>query len=808
MSPVACNLHSSRARKARLSVLFDKKILRVLLILISLGSLVGWAFGVLLVASSAAHLLLVPAAWAAAPLFWYYGELSSLAPAEPLGAGVSLDQVLERKLLGTLKNPITPGQLAARAMKQRGGIFFANRYAISGDFLQKMFEGGEVSADQVLTYALQLATQTQGSKEVSAAHVTAALIFALPEYEFYLAQLQLDKDDIMAGLLWHEHITETFARLREKGHTGGIGRDLSFGWTPLLSRMGSNISEGIARGGILHRQIEGHQEVLDQMVHVLSQPGRRNATLVGEVGVGKTTLVYALAQRLMSAPKTVNPELRYRQIIELDASSLLSRAKGRGEMEGLLIRLFNEAIHAKNIVIFLDEAQLFLQDGTGSVDLSSILLPVLEGGALQVILAISDQEWLRISQANPGLAQLMNRIVVSPLEEKDAMRVMEDQILLLEGRNPVVYMHQALKEAYKLADRFIRDQAFPGKGIRLLEAAAGFAEEKHFITSRSVQQAVEKSFDVKVQTASSVDERDTLLNLEGKIHERMINQTRAVQVVSDALRRARAGVRNQNKPIGTFLFLGPTGVGKTELAKSLASVYFGGEDRMVRVDLNEFSQASDVSRLLEVGSENTNSLTAQIAKQPFSVVLLDEIEKAHDNVLNVLLQLLDEGMLRDSQNKPVSFRDAIVIATSNAGADKIRAHIEAGESLEQFENQFIDELIDANLFRPEFLNRFDETVLFRPLTIEELTQVVDLIVKGINKTLGSQKVSVSLTPAAKQFLAQAGYDPRLGARPLRRMTQRSIENIMAQKLLGGQIMPGATIELDAPELQAALAQRN
>lgn len=808
MSPVACNLHSSRARKARLSVLFDKKILRVLLILISLGSLAGWAFGVLLAASSAAHLLLVPAAWAAAPLFWYYGELSILNPAEPLGAGVSLDQVLERKLLGTLKNPITPGQLATRAMKQRGGIFFANRYAISGDFLQKMFEGGEVSADQVLTYALQLATQTQGSKEVSAAHVTAALIFALPEYEFYLAQLQLDKDDIMAGLLWHEHITETFARLREKGHTGGIGRDLSFGWTPLLSRMGSNISEGIARGGILHRQIEGHQEVLDQMVHVLSQPGRRNATLVGEVGVGKTTLVYALAQRLMSAPKTVNPELRYRQIIELDASSLLSRAKGRGEMEGLLIRLFNEAIHAKNIVIFLDEAQLFLQDGTGSVDLSSILLPVLEGGALQVILAISDQEWLRISQSNPGLAQLMNRIVVSPLEEKDAMRVMEDQILLLEGRNPVVYMHQALKEAYKLADRFIRDQAFPGKGIRLLEAAAGFAEEKHFITARSVQQAVEKSFDVKVQTASSVDERDTLLNLEGKIHERMINQTRAVQVVSDALRRARAGVRNQNKPIGTFLFLGPTGVGKTELAKSLASVYFGGEDRMVRVDLNEFSQASDVSRLLEVGSENINSLTAQIAKQPFSVVLLDEIEKAHDNVLNVLLQLLDEGMLRDSQNKPVSFRDAIVIATSNAGADKIRAHIEAGESLEQFENQFIDELIDANLFRPEFLNRFDETVLFRPLTVEELTQVVDLIVKGINKTLGSQKVSVSLTPAAKQFLAQAGYDPRLGARPLRRMTQRSIENIMAQKLLSGQVMPGATIELDAPELQAALAQRN
>lgn len=802
-----CNLHSARARKARLSVLLDKKILRAVIVLVGVGSFFLWAFGVFYAQLAVAHLLLIPAAWMVSLLFWYYGELSSLAPTVGLGQGAAIDQVLERRLLGTLHYPVTPSQLAAGVMKQRGGIFFANRYAISGEFLQKMFQDSSVSADQILADALQLAMQTAATKEVSAAHVTAALIFALPEYEFYLAQLQLDRDDVMAGLLWYEHITETFARLREKRHSGGLGRDLSFGWTPLLSRMGNNISEGIARGGILHRQIEGHEEVLDQMIHVLSQPGRRNATLVGEVGVGKTTLVYALAEKLMNSPRGMNQELRYRQIVELDAASLLSRAKGRGELEGLLIRLFNEAIHAKNIIIFLDEAQLFLQDGTGSVDLSSILLPVLEGGALQIILAISDQEWLRLSQSNPGLAQLMNRIVVSPLEEKDAMRVMEDQILLLEGRNPVVYMHQALKEAYKLADRFIRDQAFPGKGIRLLEAAAGFAEETHFITSKSVQQAVEKSFDVKVQTASTVDERDTLLNLEGKIHERMINQTRAVQVVSDALRRARAGVRNQNKPIGTFLFLGPTGVGKTELAKSLAAVYFGGEDRMVRVDLNEFSQSTDVSRLLEVGSENSNSLTAQIAKQPFSVVLLDEIEKAHDNVLNVLLQLLDEGMLRDSQNKPVSFRDAIVIATSNAGADKIRSHIEAGESLEQFENQFIDELIDANLFRPEFLNRFDETVLFRPLTVEELTQVVDLIVKGINKTLGSQKVSVSLTPAAKQMLAQAGYDPRLGARPLRRMTQRSIENIMAQKLLSGQIIPGSMIELDAPELQAALQQR-
>ncbi|MFO0971211.1 MAG: AAA family ATPase [Candidatus Saccharimonadales bacterium] len=789
-----------------MSLLFDSKPLRVACLVIAFSSLAGWLYSAIFMHMPLAHLLLCVAASTLIPVLWYHGELKLLPPIADLGSEAPFEQLLERKLLGSLSGSVTAAQLAEKVNKIAGGRFFASRYAIDFEFLKKMLEG-QPDVDMVLESARQLAAGIEHETEISAAAVSAALIFSLPEYQFYLAQLQLDKEDILAGINWQAHITGVFKRISEHQSAGGLGRDLSFGWAPLLNRVGINISEGVSRGGILHRELEGHEDAIKQMVHLLAQPGRRNAALVGQVGVGKTTLVYALAQRLLAAPKAVDPQLRYRQIIELDASSLISRAKGRGELENLLIRLFNEAIHANNIIIFLDEAQLFLQDGTGSVDLSSILLPVLEGGRLQIILAMDDQQWLRLSQVSPGLAQLMNRVVVSPLDQTDTMRVMEDQILLLEGKNPVVYMHQGLKEAYKLAERFIRDQAFPGKAIRLLEAAAGFAEQEHFITEKSVQQAVEKSFDVKVQTASSSEERDTLLNLEGRIHERMINQTRAVQVVSDALRRARAGVRNQNKPIGTFLFLGPTGVGKTELSKSLAAVYFGGEDRLIRVDLNEYSQASDVSRLLEVGSANSGSLTAQIAKQPFSVVLLDEIEKAHPNVLNVLLQLLDEGMLRDSQNKPVSFRDAIVIATSNAGADKIRQHIQAGEQLEQFEDQFIDELIDSNIFRPEFLNRFDETVLFRPLTVEELTQVVDLIVLGINKTLAAQKVSVKLTDQAKRFLAEAGYDPRLGARPLRRVTQRSIENILAQKLLSNQAMPGTTIELDAPELQAALSQR-
>jgi ATP-dependent Clp protease ATP-binding subunit ClpA len=235
----------------------------------------------------------------------------------------------------------------------------------------------------------------------------------------------------------------------------------------------------------------------------------------------------------------------------------------------------------------------------------------------------------------------------------------------------------------------------------------------------------------------------------------------------------------------------------------LAAVYFGGEDRLVRVDLNEYVRSDDLIRLIATAAQDQHSLAARIARQPFSVVLLDEIEKAHPDVLSALLQLLDEGILRDSSNREVSFRDAIVIATSNAGAQQIRAHIDQGQQVEQFEQQLTDELINSNQFRPEFLNRFDEIVVFRPLTLQELLQVVDLIMQGINATLASQKVTVTVTDAAKQILVRQGYDPRLGARPLRRVVQRTVENIMAQRMLAGQISPGQQVVLDAPDIQAA-----
>jgi ATP-dependent Clp protease ATP-binding subunit ClpC len=521
------------------------------------------------------------------------------------------------------------------------------------------------------------------------------------------------------------------------------------------------------------------------------------------MGVGKTKIVQSFADKLLDAQADLPSSLRFRQVVMLDANSLLSAAPGRGELENLIMQILNEAYSAKNIILCLDNAQLFFEEGIGSVDLSNVLLPVLEAGRLRVILTMDEQRYLQIGQRNPAVISALNRISVIPASHAETLLVLQDKLILFEFQHKVTYMYQALQEAYRLSERYVHEVAMPGRALKLLESAANYSESG-LVTAASVQQAIEQTMNIKVGVATGDDERAKLLHLEDLIHERMINQTRAVSVVSDALRRARAGVRNQNRPIGTFLFLGPTGVGKTELAKALADVYFGGEERIIRLDLNEFVRSEDVSRLIADASDDANSLTAQVMKQPFSVVLLDEIEKAHPNVLTTLLQLLDEGVIRDIKNREISFRDAIIIATSNAGADRIREYIERGYQLEQFEKQFVNELIDTNQFRPEFLNRFDEIVTFRPLNKDELVQVVDLILAGINKTLAVQKVTVSVDQDAKLYLVEQGYDPRLGARPMRRIVQRSVENTVAKQMLEGTVMPGSAITISLQQVQAVI----
>jgi ATP-dependent Clp protease ATP-binding subunit ClpC len=791
---------SPRAQKARIAHILGGVWVRLLLVI---AIVLGVAGAALLVAHlSIGWLVIGCAVIPAMARAWYYGELRHLPAAKN---PETIDDLLSSDVLGQLGATPTPRDVAQAIGRVQSGQFMGVRFGVTPQVLINMAPTDPAVLPHIWQTALDLREEL-GMEHVTAPVLAVALLRNADGYDQILAHLNIDDADLIKGVQWQAHIRRLIHDYGRPRRTGGIARDWSFGYTPLLSRFGQNISLNVGRNGLITTGLAAHREALAQLTNTFSKGGRQNAALVGQTGSGKTTIVHNFAESLLDASSSLPAHLKFSQVVMLDASSLVSAAGGRGELEQLVERLLVEAYTAKNIIICLDNAQLFFEEGVGSVDLSNVLLPILEAGNLRIILTMEEQRFLQISSRNPALANALNRIMVAPATEAETLGVMQDQLLLLEFRHHVTYMYQALQEAYRLSERYVHDLVMPGRALKLLESAASYANDG-LVTIQSVQRAIEQTMDVKVGVASDTAEREKLLKLEELIHKRMINQSRAVSVVSDALRRARAGVRNQNRPIGAFLFLGPTGVGKTELAKALADVYFGGEDRLVRLDLNEYVRSEDVARLIADGAADPSSLTAQVMKQPFSVVLLDEIEKAHPDVLATLLQLLDEGILRDIKNREISFRDTIVIATSNAGADRIREYIERGYQLEQFEAQFTDELINSNQFRPEFLNRFDEIVIFRPLNKEELLQVVDLILVGINKMLALQKVSVVVEQDAKELLVDRGYDPRLGARPMRRVVQRAVENTVAKQLLAGEVAPGGVMTISRDQVEQILGSQ-
>ncbi len=787
---LAYNHFSRRARLARLSRRLSGPLgagcVGTTVILMALSGLFLWMH------QSTGWVLLTFGIWPLLPLVWNERYLKKL----PVNAGDAVDDRLEVELLSRLPARIDQTVLVDALGLSRSAQFIMVRAGVSPRFI------GEHVSDEEIARAWEYAVKLQPSGRVKASAWLAGLVNADETLAGLLPHLQIDQHDIDTVVRWYDHIEELIEQHKKPRFTGGVARDWNFGYAHYLSRFGTNISEQVMRGGNFAVDVEAHTEAVAFLTQTFSSGGRQNVALVGATGSGKTAVIRAFAESLMSATAGVPPSLKFRQVVSLDASSIIAAASGRGEVEQLVNALLVEAYRAKNIILCFDDAQLFFEEGVGSVDISTLLQPVIDGGVLRVIFAMDQQRFLRISGRNPNLAQSLNRFVIAPASYDETMRVMQDQLIVTEFQKKVTYMYQALREAYRLSERYMYDLAQPGRALQLLTMAGQYAEDG-LVTAGSVQKAVEKTQGVKVGSANAQD-REKLLNLETLIHQRMINQVRAVSVVSNALRRSRAGVRNEKRPIGTFLFLGPTGVGKTELAKALAGVYFDGEEHLVRLDMNEFVSPHDVQRLIADGATDPHSLSAQVMKQPFSVVLLDELEKAHDSVLATLLQVLDEGILRDAKGREVSFRDCIIIATSNAGADQIRHHIDAGEELEQFEEALQNELISSGQFRPEFLNRFDEIVLFRPLGQMELAKVVDLILAGVNDMLAPQKIKVEIDVELKAWLVVKGNDPRLGARPMRRMVQRVVENVMAQRLLSGQVKPGETVSLTVADIPPEL----
>ena len=779
-----------RAKKSRLmnglrGFLFLLKILKIF------GILSG--FCLILMDSALGWLILAFSSIITTLVHWWNGELHRLEPTKDL----NIEGQLASNILGKLSKNPTSEQIAKVVLESSGGKFIISRFGLGKTTIESLVQIPQNLPENIFQTALQI-QQKLKTKTVSGSVLTLAIIRNFPNYETLLAQFYLDFEDLERGVLWHDHIFSLISQSKIPMKTGGIARDWSFGYTPTLNRFGVNITNQVSNNILMSSNLEQHKDLVSKMVEQFSGNGKQNIALIGADGVGKTTVVNSFAAKIANGSEKIPSNLKFRQVVSLDAASLIAAAPGRGEIENLLNYVLNEAYAAKNIIICLDNAQLFFEDGVGSVDVSNLFLPIIQAGALRLILTLDEQRFLQISAKNPALAQAMNRLQVKPANYDETLAVMQDKLLIFEHQNGVFYQFQALKEAFKLSERYIFDLEMPGRAVRLLEMAAGFADNK-IVTASSVEKAIEQTMNVKIATANVNEEKETLLNLEDLLHARMVGQEKAVSAVANALRRARTGVRNQNRPIGTFLFLGPTGVGKTELSKALSEVYFNGENNIVRLDLNEFVNLDDVSRLIADGARDASSLTAQMMKKPFSVVLLDEIEKAHPNVLTALLQVLDEGILRDEKNREVSFRDAIIIATSNAGSERIQELISRGYDSTSAEEIIVNDLIASREFRPEFLNRFDEIVVFEPLTKENLMQIIDLMIVGVNKTLAGQKITVSVTPEAKILLANLGYDPKLGARPMRRVIQRVVENTIARKILSGEAQAGSNIEI-TPEI--------
>ena len=783
------DLNSARAKDARLSKAIGKRGCTVLITIglvfaalaIVIGATISIGYGIMLISPSLLFIL---------PAIWWKRYLSILpVQGDDISDRMSLD------LLSRLnhKAPLNPKNMWAAISNHWQSHFILNHLLISKDMITPHLDNmNEEDGARAIAAAVNIANKNN-SQTIELGYLVAGLLLISEDIKKMLIELKSRQSDIEEIASWLGRTLADDERM-SKQNFGGIGRDWVFGFTPILNRLGTNISLGIVKYGAHFGGLTESENV--KAIEAAFDNHASAITIIGPVGIGKSNTVYALAQKLIEGRTTGS--LAYHQVVSINATDILSVSKGPRDLEQIMLSIANEASHAGHIILFLDEAQLFLNDGAGSFDASQILLSILKSRSIPLILALTPGDMERLKARNQSLSSLLVPIVLNELPEPDIIRILEDTSLNLEGKHKVLLPFNSIIEAFRLSGRYDPDEAYPGKAIKLLEQAVPYSNDS-VVSVTSIQKAVEKAHGVKVGSAAPT-EANELLNLEDQIHERMINQTHAVGIVANSLRRARAGVTNPRRPIGSFLFLGPTGVGKTELANSLAATYFKSEKNMIRMDMSEYQQADDVKRFLSDGQEENKSLIMAIRQQPFSVILLDEVEKAHPNILNLFLQLFDEGQLTDNSGRAASFKDSIIIATSNAGAQTIRNHVSKGESLDSFQPQIIEELINGGQFKPELINRFDEIVLFRPLNPEELAQVVNVMMKEINQTLSNQNISVSLTAKAIEKIVSAGYDPRLGARPMRRMLQKAVEDTVAQRILKKEANPGDHLLLDEPDL--------
>lgn len=640
--------------------------------------------------------------------------------------------------------------------------------------------------------------------------------------------------------------------------------------TPTLDGLARDLTQ-IAREGTLDPVI-GRSKEITRVIEILARRTKNNPVLIGEPGVGKTAIAEGLAQQIVQ--NEVPEILRDKRVMTLDMGTVVAGTKYRGEFEDRLKKVMDEIRQAGNVILFIDELHTLIGAGgaEGAIDASNILKPALARGEIQCIGATTLDEYRKYIEKDAALERRFQPIQVDEPSVDEAIQIIYGLRDRYEAHHRVKITDAAVEAAVKMSDRYISDRFLPDKAIDLIDEAGSKVRLRSYTTPPNLKELEAKLEAIRSEKNASVQsqefekaasfrdkeqklkdelekmknnwkekqgkeesevtvediaavvsmwtgvpvsrlaqtESEKLLKLEDKLHERVIGQSEAVDAISRAIRRARAGLKDPKRPIGSFIFLGPTGVGKTELARALAEVMFGDEDAMIRVDMSEYMEKHSTSRLVGsppgyVGFDDGGQLTEKVRRKPYSVILLDEIEKAHPDVFNILLQVLEDGRLTDSKGRTVDFRNTVVIMTSNVGADALRFNKYVGFNLTEggktdykdMKGKMLEELKKA--FRPEFLNRLDEMIVFHSLEKEHLKQIVSLMTEQLSKRLKEQGIELEITEAAQDKITTEGYEPEYGARPLRRAIQKHVEDRLSEELLKGEVLDGQHVIFDVED---------
>jgi ATP-dependent Clp protease ATP-binding subunit ClpA len=649
-------------------------------------------------------------------------------------------------------------------------------------------------AEKLGKRAFELSKLT-GAEYISSAYFFVAALEHIPNIDNLLLKFDLRISDFIDGLSYLEKKKNTWRRIFIWDedfiihHLKGVNR----GWlgvpTPNLDSFSEDLTKKASKVGFPKLVKQGN--ILQEVVNILSQTTGRNVVLVGPPGSGKTSLINNLATQIVTGDAP--PSLATKRLVMLDLTSLLAGVKTQGELADRVKLMFDEVSFAQNIIIVIEEIQQFGMGEVGtSFNLYSLMQPYLESDTFQFIGTTEAESYSKVLEKNGAFARIFRKVELEQASVSDTLNILEYRSIETERKEKIKTTFIALKVCIQLAQKFIKDRVLPDSAISVLKEAQSEAVEK-WVTKDLVKNIVSSRVKVPMVEVGTAD-KNRLLHLEDELHQRLIGQQLAVKVICDSLRRSATGLTDDDRPIGSFLFVGPTGVGKTELAKTLADTYFKTDGAFIRFDMSEYQNPESVVRLIGQSGEG-GLLTEAVRNRPYALVLLDEFEKANDKILTLFLQVLDDGRLTDGAGRTINFENTIIIATSNAGSLLIAKGLQTGKKIEEIDRQVNDELL--KLFRPELVNRFDDIVLFEPLSEENLQKIVTLKLNHLQLQMKEKGYLIEFTPELISEVGKRGFDPVLGARPLRRLMQDTLEANLSKMILENKLLKGSPIKVGA-----------